>query len=82
MMKSTFIQFLKRTFRAEPKLHPVESGMARRWIKQRLLVVFPELRNNPAALESAYQTLNLEPRLAAEEGESGAVFHLTIPGER
>jgi hypothetical protein len=81
-MKTAFVQFLKRAFRTEPKLHPVESGMARRWIKQRLLVVFPELRNNPAALEQAYQTLNLEPRLGTEEGENGAVFHLTIPGER
>lgn len=81
MMKTAFIQFLKRAFRAEPKLHPVESGMAKRWIKQRLLVVFPELRNNPSALESAYQTLSLEPHLATDERESGAVFHLTIPGE-
>jgi hypothetical protein len=81
-MKTAFIQFLKRAFRAEPKLHPVESGMARRWIKQRLLAVFPELRNNPAALEEAYKTLNLEPRLGTQEGENGAVFELTIPGER
>lgn len=82
-MKTAFIHFLKRAFRAEPKLHPVESGLAKRWIKQRLLVVFPELRNNPTALEEAYRTLNLEPRLgSAEEGETGAVFELTIPGEK
>lgn len=81
-MKTAFIQFLRRAFRAEPKLHPIENGMAKRWIKQRLLAVFPELRNNPPALEEAYRTLNLEPHLATEEGENGAVFHLTIPGER
>ncbi len=81
-MKTAFIHFLKRAFRAEPKLHPIESGLAKRWIKQRLLVVFPELRNNPPALEDAYRALNLEPRLGTEEGEAGAVFELTIPGER
>ena len=32
--------------------------------------------------EEAYQALNLEPRLGTEEGESGTVFELTIPGER
>jgi hypothetical protein len=56
--------------------------MAKRWIKPRLIAVFPELRNNPPALEEAYRTLNLEPRLGTGEGENGAVFHLTIPGER
>jgi len=80
-MKPAFLQFLKRAFHAEPKLHPVENGLAKRWIKQRLLVVFPELRNNPAALEQAYRTLNLEPRLGTEEGEKGAIFQLTVPGE-
>jgi hypothetical protein len=81
-MRTAFIQFLKRAFRAEPKLHPIEGQLAKRWIKRRLLAVFPELRNNPAALEAAYQSLNLEPREGTEEGESGTVFQLTIPGER
>lgn len=80
-MKSAFLQFLKRAFRSERKLHPVEAKLAKRWIKQRLLVVFPELRNNPAALEDAYQQLNLEPRLGTEEGEEGTIFELTIPNE-
>jgi hypothetical protein len=82
MMTTAFIQFLKRAFHSEPKLHPVENRMAKRWIKPRLIAVFPELRNNPPALEEAYRTLNLEPRLGTGEGENGAVFHLTIPGER
>jgi hypothetical protein len=81
-MKTALIQIFKRAFRAEPKLHPIEGRLAKRWIKQRLLAVFPELRNNPAALEAAYQALNMEPRDGAEEGGSGTVFHLTIPGER
>ncbi len=56
--------------------------MARHWIKQRLIVVFPELRNNPRALERAYQTLSLEPRPGSEAGESDTVFEMSIPGER
>jgi len=55
--------------------------MARRWIKQRLIAVFPELRNNPKALERAYQTLGLEARAGSETGEGETVFEMNIPGE-
>ena len=79
-MKSV-IQFIKRAFTREPELHPVERGMARRWIKQRLVTVFPELRNNPAALERAYQTLGLEPRAGAGPDEPETVYQMSIPGE-
>jgi hypothetical protein len=54
-MSSGFFQVIKRAFGAEAPMHPVDRQMARRWIKQRLVVVFPELRNNPRALEEAYQ---------------------------
>ena len=80
-MKSGLFQFIKRAFSSQPEIHPIERGMARRWIKQRLVTVFPELRNNPAALERAYQTLGLEPREGSEEGEAEAVFQVNIPGE-
>ena len=80
-MKSTFLQIIKRAFTREPELHPVERGMARRWIKQRLVIVFPELRNNPAALERAYQTLGLEPRAGTTPDEAKTVFEMSIPGE-
>lgn len=56
--------------------------MARRWIKQRLVNVFPELRNNPVALDQAYQSLSLEPRAGTEIGDSDTVFEMSIPGER
>jgi len=55
--------------------------MAKRWIKQRLMVVFPELRNNPRALEAAYHALNLEPRPGQEEGDAETVFEMTLPRE-
>lgn len=80
-MKSGLFQFIKRAFTREPELHPVERGMARRWIKQRLVAVFPELRNNPTALERAYRTLGLEPREGTEPGDGQTVFEMSIPGE-
>jgi hypothetical protein len=80
-MKSGLLQFLKRAFTREPALHPVERGMARRWIKQRLVTVFPELRNNPVALERAYQTLSLEPRAGQGPDEAATVFEMSVPGE-
>ena len=81
MMKSGLLQFIKRAFSTEPELHPVERGMARQWIKQRLVAVFPELRNNPRALERAYQTLGLEPRAGTQAGDNETVFEMSIPGE-
>jgi hypothetical protein len=80
-MKSGLLQFIKRAFSREPELHPVERGMARRWIKQRLVTVFPELRNNPVALERAYRTLGLEAQAGDEAAGSEMVFQMSIPGE-
>jgi hypothetical protein len=80
-MKSGLLQFIKRAFTREPELHPVERGMARRWIKQRLVAVFPELRNNPVALEQAYRTLGLEAAEGSDARNSEMVFRMNIPGE-
>lgn len=79
VMKTRLFDLINRTFRSAPAVHPVENGMARRWIKQRLTAVFPELRNNPAALERAYQTLNLEPRPGQSTDEAETVFELHLP---
>ena len=79
-MKSGLLQFIKRAFTSEPELHPVERGMARQWIKQRLVAVFPELRNNPQALERAYQNLGLEARAGNGTGENETVFEMSVPG--
>jgi hypothetical protein len=80
-MKSGIFNLIKRAFRTEPAIHPVEHGMARRWIKQRLIAVFPELRNNPVALEQAYRSLNLEPRRGEGADEAETVFEMTLPGQ-
>ena len=78
-MKSSMFEFFKRKFRSEPKLHPIDRGMAKRWIKSRLLAVFPELRNDPHALEQTYKALSLEPRLGGEGGMQ-THFEVILPG--
>ena len=80
-MKSGIFQLIKRAFSREPALHPVDRGLARRWIKQRLVQVFPELRNNPVALERAYQSLSLQPRAGTEADDAATVFEMSIPGD-
>ncbi len=76
-MRSGLIEFFKRAFHLEPKLHPLDRRVATRWIKQRLAALFPELRGNPQALEQAYRGLSLEPRLCDRGGET--IFELTLP---
>lgn len=78
-MKTSIFERIARAFRRQPKLHPVDRRMAKHWIKQRLVVVFPHLRNNPKALEAAYQSLSLEPRPGSEEGDADAVFEMKSP---
>ena len=71
-----FLQIIKRSLGREPKLHPLDGRIAKRWIKQRLVACFPELRNNPAALERAYQALDLDARPGVYEGEPETVFEI------
>ncbi len=78
-MKKGLFQRIKAAFRREPELHPVDRQMARRWIKQRLVAVFPELRNNPRELELAYRNLGMEPQPGQEEGDAETVFVLNAP---
>jgi hypothetical protein len=78
-MNSPLMQFFKRALGREPKLHPIDHRMAKHWIKKRLLVVFPELRNDPQALEQAYRSLSLEPKLGTEEGDSATYFEMKLP---
>ncbi len=56
-----------------PLVHSEEGGLAKLWIKQRLEVVFPELRGNSKALEAAYRALSLEPRMG---GRGDRVFEV------
>lgn len=80
-MKKGLFQRIRAAFRREPELHPVDRQLARRWIKQRLVAVFPELRNNPVELERAYRNLGMDPQPGQEEGDAETVFVLTAPEE-
>ena len=80
-MESKLFTFIKRTFGNAAPIHPVENGMARRWVKQRLTALYPDLRNNPLALERAYRALGLEPRLGEGQNEAETVFELRVPTE-
>lgn len=71
------VEFFKRKFRHET-LHPLDRGMARHWIKRRLVIVFPELGHDPVALERAYRELSLEPR-AGGEGDMQTYFEVKLP---
>ena len=45
----------------ERPLHAIDRRLAKEWIKKRLVAIYPELRGDPQALETAYQELGLEP---------------------
>ena len=53
--------------------------MAKRWVKERLKVLYPELRADPRALEAAYRDLSLEALPGAGEGGE-ALFEVILPG--
>ncbi|HEY8900882.1 MAG TPA: hypothetical protein VIM61_10770 [Chthoniobacterales bacterium] len=77
-MGAGLIEFFRRKLAGEPPLHPIDRRAARHYVKQRLVHIFPELRNDPEALEKAYRELDLEPR--AGVGKGGAtVFEAIIP---
>ena len=56
-------QFFKRVWlpeRPERPLHALDRRIAKEWIKKRLVALYPELRGNPEALETAYRELGME----------------------
>ncbi len=71
---------LKRVLGMGTVVHPVDNGLAKRWIKQRLIAVFPELRNNPKALEAAYRSLSLDAQ-SDDSGQGETVFEITCHRE-
>jgi hypothetical protein len=70
----------KRALGMAPVVHPIEGSMAKRWVKQRLLAVYPELRGDPKALEAAYQNLGLHAQPGGP-GEPDIVFELNTHRE-
>lgn len=84
-MRSNIGKFFARAFHTltgDPPIHPIDRRLAKEWIKKRLMVVFPELRDNPRALDQAYRELNLEPRPGGGPDEPETVFEMTVPSDR
>lgn len=77
----TIFEFLRSKLQGEPPLHPLDRRIAKRWVKERLKRLYPELRLDPRALEQAYQELGIEPREGAGKG-GATVFEVTLPGEQ
>ncbi len=71
----SLLSSFKRALGMAPVVHPVDRSMAKRWVKQRLLSVYPELRGDPKALETAYRSLSLDPQPGAP-GEPDVVFEI------
>ncbi|MCX6970975.1 MAG: hypothetical protein NTV93_12620 [Verrucomicrobia bacterium] len=76
----TILEFLRNKLQGEPPLHPMDRRIAKRWVKERLKRLYPELRLDPKALEQAYQDLGLEPHEGSGKG-GATVFQITLPGE-
>lgn len=76
----TIIEFFRSRLKGEAPLHPMDRKIAKRWVKDRLKRIYPELRLDPKALEQAYQDLGVEPRAGAGKG-GATVFEITLPGE-
>lgn len=77
-MKLSFLEFLRQSLQGEEHLHPLERKIAKRWVKERLKKIYPELRNDPDALERAYQELGIEPHEGAGKGAC-TVYEITLP---
>ena len=77
-MRTGFWEFLRQSLQGEEPVHPVERRMAKRWVKERLKRIFPELRSNPAELENAYNQLGLEVREGSGRG-GGTVYEVRLP---
>lgn len=76
-MKLSIFNFFQVHLKDERPIHAVDRGMAKRYIKQRLKQMYPQLRSDPVALERAYEDLGLEPR--ERSGKGGCtVFEITF----
>jgi len=77
-MKVSFLEFLRQSLQGEEPIHPLEQKMAKRWVKERLKKIYPELRHDPDALDRAYQQLGMEPHEGVGKGAC-TVYEITLP---
>jgi len=80
-MTRAIFDYLRSRLKGEPELHPMDRRLAKRWVKERLKKIYPELRLDPDALERAYQDLGLEPHEGSGKG-GATVFEITLPENR
>ncbi len=76
----TIFEFLRSRLQGEPPLQPMDRRIAKRWVKERLKRLYPDLRLDPKALEQAYQNLGVEPHEGSGKG-GATVFEITLPGD-
>ena len=74
----TFWELLRQGLHGEHPIHPIQRAMAKRWVKERLKRLFPELRSNPEKLEKAYRQLGIESHEGSGKG-GAAVYEITLP---
>jgi len=77
-MGGSFFQSFRELLQQEKPLHRVERKATKFWIKRRLLHLFPELENDPTALEDLYRALDLEARPGTGSGGS-TTFEVVVP---
>ena len=80
-MESRLVDYFKQAFKRQAPIHPIDRGMAKYYIKRRLVALFPSLRNDPRGLEEAYRSLTLSPKPGSEEGDAETVFEMSFPEE-
>lgn len=78
-MRTGLRSLFQRALKKAPPVDAVECGMARAWIKRRLRAVYPELRNQPDALDAAYEELDLEPRRGSKDGDFFSYYEVKGP---
>lgn len=77
-MRVPILEFLRQSLQNEAPIHPLERKLAKRWVKERLKKIYPEFKNDPDALDRAYQQLGLEVHDGAGKG-GAAVYEITLP---
>ncbi len=77
-MGMLLIDFFRSKLGAEPSLRKSDKKAVKHWVKNRLAHLFPELRNDPEAIEELYQALDLEARPGCGKGGTTA-FELIFP---
>ncbi len=79
-MKISQFTLIANVAESDGALSRQEIGLAKRFIKSRLKILYPQLRGDPAALERAYEKLDL----AVEEVETDTgviIYELSAPDD-